>query len=42
MTRSIFDARGLAIAGAGTVTLSSNPGGTKRITLTTTGNVRIN
>jgi hypothetical protein len=42
MSRSIFDARGLAIAGAGTVTISSSTGGTKTISLSTTGNVRIN
>jgi prepilin-type N-terminal cleavage/methylation domain-containing protein len=42
MSRKIFDARGLAIAGAGTVTLSSDPGGTKTISLSTTGNIRIN
>jgi type IV fimbrial biogenesis protein FimT len=42
MSRTIFDARGLAIAGAGTITLSSMDGGTKTVTLSTTGNIRIN
>jgi len=42
MSQSIFDARGLVTSGAGTVTLSGDAGVTKSITISTTGNVRIN
>jgi hypothetical protein len=41
MAQSIFDGRGLATAGIGTVQLISDSAGTKSIQLVTTGNVRI-
>ena len=42
MNQSIFDARGLVIIGQGDVVLTSVEGNRKTISLSTTGNVRIN